>query len=236
MNDSATTEPEPGADPHLGDKPRLGTRRRERSADPGRFSGLVPVQFDGPGDALAPLPFAVIDVETTGLRPRHDRVIEIAVVRCAPDGQPISEWSTLVDPGRDPGPTRVHGIAEADLLGAPTFADTLTELQHHLDGAVIVAHNLSFDAAFIAHEFRRSGSEPHQGFGLCTLELARSTLPGEEGYSLAACARALGIDQPLAHRALADTRVTAGVLQALLGQLAGADSTAPVLRLPDPLL
>lgn len=228
MNDSRPTEPEPGTDT------RPGSTRRERSAGTDRFSGLVPVQFDGTGSTLEPLPFAVIDVETTGLRPRHDRVIEIAVVRCAPDGQPISEWSTLVDPGRDPGPTRVHGIAANDLLGAPTFTDALAELQGHLEGAVIVAHNLSFDAAFIAHEFRRSGAEPHQGFGLCTLELARRTLPGEEGYSLAACARTLGIAQPLAHRALADTRVTAGVLKALLQQLAGADSTPPALRLPDP--
>jgi DNA polymerase III epsilon subunit family exonuclease len=228
VNDSRAIEPEPGTDP------RLGSRRRERSTDTDRFSGLVPVQFDGTGSALEPLPFAVIDVETTGLRPRHDRVIEIAVVRCASDGQPISEWSTLVDPGRDPGPTRVHGIAASDLIGAPTFTDALAALRSHLEGAVIVAHNLSFDAAFIAHEFRRSGAEPHRGLGLCTLELARTTLSGEEGYSLAACARALGIAQPLAHRALADTRVTAGVLQALLQQLAGADSTPPVLRLPNP--
>jgi DNA polymerase III epsilon subunit family exonuclease len=228
VNDSRPIEPEPGTDF------RPGSRSRERTVDADRFGGLVPVQFDGTGSTLGPLPFAVIDVETTGLRPRHDRIIEIAVVRCAPDGQPISEWSTLIDPGRDPGPTRVHGIAASDLLGAPTFTDALGELQRNLDGAVIVAHNLSFDAAFVAHEFRRSGAEPHQGFGLCTLELARTTLSGEEGYSLAACARALGIAQPLAHRALADTRVTAGVLQALLQQLAGADSTPPALRLPDP--
>ena len=228
MNDSRPIEPAPGTEDHR------ASRRRARSSDTGRFSGLVPVQFDGTGTPLEPLPFAVIDVETTGLRPRHDRVIEIAVVRCAPDGRPTSEWSTLVDPGRDPGPTRVHGIAASDLLGAPTFADAITELQHHLSGAVIVAHNLAFDAAFIAHEFRRSGSEPHQGFGLCTLELARTSLPGDDGYSLAACARALGIAQPLAHRALADTRVTAGVLQALLQQLAGADNTPPALRLPEP--
>jgi DNA polymerase III epsilon subunit-like protein len=69
---------------------------------------------------------------------------------------------------------------------------------------------------------------------LCTLELARATLPGEDGYSLAACARALSIPQPQAHRALADTRVTAGVLQALLAHHTEADSTAPVLRLPEP--
>lgn len=226
---------QPGQSPNT--PRRTGARSgisRPRSADPARFSGLTPVRFSGTGAQLEPTPFAVIDVETTGLRPRNDRVIEIAVVRCAPDGSPISEWSTLINPDRDPGPTRIHGIAAEDLLGAPVFSDVLVEIQRQLLGAVVVAHNLSFDAAFIAHEFQRSGAEPHQGFGLCTLELARTILPGDEGYSLAACARALGIAQPLAHRALADTRVTAGVLQALLTHLAAADSTAPALRLPDP--
>lgn len=206
---------------------------RTRVLDPARFSGLVPVQFSGTGPLLDPLPFAVIDVETTGLRPRNDRVIEIAVVRCDPSGTAVSEWSTLIDPGRDPGPTRVHGISAADLQGAPRFADALEELTRQLSGAVVVAHNLSFDAAFIAHEFRRSGAEPPDGFGLCTLELARSSLPGLDGYSLAACARSLDIAQPLAHRALADTRVTAGVLQAIIGRLGSTAADPPRLRTAD---
>lgn len=210
------------------------SRPSDRRSDPARFSGLVPVQFDGQGDPLGPLPYAVIDVETTGLRPRHDRVIEIAVVRCSPEGDPISEWSTLIDPGRDPGPTRVHGISESDLVGAPVFADALVELRQQLTDTIVVAHNLSFDAAFIAHEFRRAGREPQTGYGLCTLELARRTLPDQESHSLAACARSLGISQPQAHRALADTRVTAGVLRALLELRAAADSAPVQLRIPAP--
>ena len=192
------------------------------------------MQFGGAGPALEPMGFAVIDVETTGLRPRNDRVIEIAVIRCDRSGEPTSEWSTLVDPGRDPGPTRVHGISATDLLGAPTFAETIDELRRQLAGAVVVAHNLSFDAAFIAHEFRRAGVDAHEGHGLCTLELARSSLPGLDGYSLAACARALAVPQPLAHRALADTRVTAGVLQSIIGRITPPDGPAPSLHLAAP--
>jgi DNA polymerase-3 subunit epsilon len=152
------------------------------------------------------------------------------VVRCDASGAFLSEWSTLVDPGRDPGPTRVHGIAAADLLGAPVFEDVLDELRGQLAGAVVVAHNLSFDAAFIAHEFQRAGAEPHDSYGLCTLELARSSLPGLDGYSLAACARALNIAQPLAHRALADTRVTARVLQRIIERIGSTEATPPRLR------
>ena len=199
------------------------------SSDASRFNGLTPVGFLASGEALPPLPFAGIDVETTGLRPRNDRVIELAVVRCDPSGSPISEWSTLVDPGRDPGPTRIHGITPADLVGAPTFAEALPDLLHQLGDAIVVAHNLPFDSAFFANEFRRAGVEPHRGYGLCTLELARIVLADQSGFSLAACAESLGIAHLGAHRALADTRVTALLLQALISRISpDAHSPAPV--------
>ena len=73
-------------------------------------------------------PFAVLDVETTGFDPfGRDRVIEIAIARLSPDGEPIDRWTTLVDPGRPPGPTHVHGITADDLRGAPTFAEIADE-------------------------------------------------------------------------------------------------------------
>lgn len=204
-----------------------------KATEPNRFSGLIPTGFFATGDTLPLLPFAVIDVETTGLRPRHDRVIEVAVVRCDPTGSPISEWSTLVDPGRDPGPTRVHGISASDLIGAPTFVNALPELITQLEGAVVVAHNLSFDAAFFSHEFQRAGSAPLDCYGLYTLELARVVLEGQSGFSLGACAAALGIEHPDAHRALADTRVTALLLQELIGLITTDESSTPPLRLTE---
>jgi len=162
------------------------------------------------------LPFAVLDVETTGLSPARDRVIEIAVVRCAPDGSFIDEWSTLVDPGRDPGPTHIHGISAADLEGAPTFEDIAEELRQRLSGSMVAAHNLSFDAGFLAAEYQRAGATTPDQPAVCTLQLARQVLKGNEAFSLAACAAALGIDHPNAHRALPDTRVTASVLAAMI--------------------
>jgi len=162
------------------------------------------------------LPFAVLDVETTGLSPARDRIIEIAVVRCAPDGSFIDEWSTLVDPGRDPGPTHIHGISAADLEGAPTFEDIAEELRQRLSGSMVAAHNLSFDAGFLAAEYQRAGATTPDQPAVCTLQLARQVLKGNEAFSLAACAAALGIDHPNAHRALPDTRVTASVLAAMI--------------------
>lgn len=165
------------------------------------------------------IPFAVLDVETTGLSPARDRIIEIAVVRCATDGTVIDEWSTLVDPGRDPGPTHIHGISASDLDGAPPFADIAEELSQRLSGHMLTAHNLSFDAGFLVAEYERASLALPDQSALCTLQLARHTLRGLDGYSLAACAAALGIDHPNAHRALPDTRITASVLRQMILRL-----------------
>ena len=76
---------------------------------------------------LGRTPFAVLDVETTGLDAAGaDRIIEIAIVRLSPDAEPLDRWTTLIDPHRSPGPTHVHGITADDLRGAPTFAQSPT--------------------------------------------------------------------------------------------------------------
>ena len=76
--------------------------------------------------------FAVVDVETTGLFPRaNDRVVEIAIVQL--DGGDISdEFVTLINPQRDVGPTRIHGIAARDVLNAPTFGEVAGDVVRRL--------------------------------------------------------------------------------------------------------
>ncbi len=195
-------------------------------------AGLRTVRLRRLGPRAPDGPYAVVDVETTGLDPATDRIVEVAVVRCDAAGRPVSEWSSLVQPGRDPGPTIVHGITESDLAGAPTFEDLTTALAVQLDGAVVTAHNLAFDAAFLAAEWQRAGTVRPPAPGLCTLTLARRLDPRRaEGYSLAACSAAAGIDQPAAHRALADARVTAALLGSQLGRVGRGRRPWPRRRL-----
>jgi DNA polymerase III subunit epsilon len=59
--------------------------------------------------AVVPAGFAVVDLETTGLYPSTDRVVEVAVVHVGCDGQVTAEFSTLINPGRNVGPTRITG-------------------------------------------------------------------------------------------------------------------------------
>jgi len=107
--------------------------------------------------APAPAGFAVVDVETTGLYPRTDRVVEVAVVHVSAEGQITAEFSTLINPGRDVGPTRIHGIRAQDILHAPSFSQAAAALWQMLDGRVLVAHNVPFDVRFLDAEFGRCG-------------------------------------------------------------------------------
>jgi DNA polymerase-3 subunit epsilon len=66
--------------------------------------------------------FAVIDFETTGLfAGGHDRVVEVAVVHVDAQGAIEGRWETLVNPGRDLGPQRIHQIRASDIVDAPPF-------------------------------------------------------------------------------------------------------------------
>jgi len=101
--------------------------------------------------------YAVIDVETTGLAPRQNRVIEVAVVDVSADGAVERSWSTLLNPERDLGPQDVHGISASDVLFAPTFADIAGHVSAMLTSRVLVAHNIRFDTRFLAAEYDRLG-------------------------------------------------------------------------------
>jgi DNA polymerase-3 subunit epsilon len=101
--------------------------------------------------------FAVVDVETTGLFPGSHRVAEIAIVHMDPEGNVTDRWETLVNPQRDLGPQRIHGIRTEEILEAPTFADIAPSVVQRLKGRVMVAHNLQFDYRFVSHELSLAG-------------------------------------------------------------------------------
>lgn len=168
-----------------------------------REGAMSPSQFPGP--------IAVIDLETTGLFPfRHDRVVEVAAV-IVEAGEISREFVSIVNPARDIGPSRIHGLSSEDVLHAPEFGEIAGVLLDVLSGTVaVVGHNARFDCQFLESEFSRIGLTFPNCFWLCTMEMAW-------GGSLASCCRDLGFslgDQ--AHCALADARATARLLVHLL--------------------
>jgi DNA polymerase-3 subunit epsilon len=159
--------------------------------------------------------YAVVDVETTGFAAAgRDRVVEVAVVAVDRTGVVTDEWCTVVNPGRDLGPQHIHRISAGDARRAPSFAQVAGALAARLAGRVMVAHNLSFDARFIAAEFDRIGLPVPiaSELGLCTMALGAAYLPARGGRSLKASCDAAGVDLRDAHSALDDAHAAAGLL------------------------
>lgn len=158
--------------------------------------------------------FAVIDTETTGFSSQTDRVIEFAVVALDAHGSPEWEWSTLINPNRDVGPTRIHGIRAADVVNAPTFSELAGYIAFLLNGRVVVGHNVAFDWRMLNSEFERAGYRtPDRVATVCTCKIAQSL--GYTPATLAACIELHGITNSAAHSALADARATGILLGAM---------------------
>jgi DNA polymerase III subunit epsilon len=169
--------------------------------------------------SLGQTSFAVVDVETTGIyADSFDRIVEIAIVRITPDGTIHDEFATLLNPGRDIGPTNIHGITASDVIHAPTFQDVAGDIAILLDDAVVVGHQLRFDLSFLTAEFTRIGATlPHLP-SLCTMDLAFKFLPEIPSRKLSVCCEEAGIQLGDAHQALCDAQATAQLLAFYLDQ------------------
>lgn len=169
-------------------------------------------------------PFAVVDLETSGLSMRRHRVLQIGVVTVEADGTVIDEWSTLVKlrwPLQRVGPVDIHGITRRTLKGAPGLDDALDQLGARLDGTIFTAHNAEFDAGFIERAARRRPpSDPvraHLRPSLCTLRLSRRLDPDRlQSHRLGDVCDRYGVALHRPHDALADAGATASVLPHLL--------------------
>ncbi|MEU3599352.1 TerD family protein [Streptomyces sp. NPDC006798] len=176
--------------------------------------------------------WALVDVETSGLIARRDRVLSVAVLTLGPDGEPVEEFSTLLDPGCDPGPVHIHGLTAERLRGAPTFDQVAGKIGAMLQDRVLVAHNAQFDYDFLAHEFARARLFLPVSRRLCTLALNRQVDPPTRDMTLGTLAAHYGVRQTRAHDALDDTRVLAGIFRATLREAAGLDLPLPLVPCP----
>ncbi len=163
---------------------------------------------------LYQVPFAVVDVETTGLHPGlGDAICEIAILRVC-DGRVHEEYQRLVDPGRPISAEAyaVNRIGSELLRGAPSFSQVVDEVLGRLEGAAVVAHNAPFDLGFLAAALEELDRPIPSNPVVDTLALARNCY-GFPKNNLHAIAQDLGISIPLRHRALADVWATWRVLE-----------------------
>ena len=162
--------------------------------------------------------FTAFDIETTGLEPKRDRIVEFGAVKFDRRGV-IARYAALIDPGI-PMPAeagRVNRITDAMLAGQPPIEEALPDLLRFAHNTVIVAHNASFDCGFVnanlARLYDADAAAWRPPFPALpnriadTLLMARRFFPGRSRYSLQELALDLGLRAEAAHRALDDARL-----------------------------
>lgn len=151
--------------------------------------------------------YVCIDLETTGLNPKTDRIIEIGVVKVE-DNEVVKEWETLVNPGRNLEERIIEltGIRDAQLVSAPTIEQVLPMLLEFVADNPLLGHGVMFDYSFV----KKAAVNQKMAFekdGIDTLKIARKYLAGLESRSLGYLCEYYGICHK-AHRALGDARAT----------------------------
>ncbi len=172
--------------------------------------------------------FALVDVETTGLSARSDRIVQIAVRQLDRFGATQQTWHSLINPVCDPGPTFIHGITSQMLLGAPSFDAVAPVITRLLAGRVFVAHNATFDWGFLQAESLRSVATLDCTQRLCTLALARRLDLNVPDFKLGTLAGWADIRQQRAHSADDDTRVLEAIFLKLVRQAIVGGVTLPM--------
>lgn len=174
--------------------------------------------------------YSVVDVETTGVYPGgHDRIVEVAVLRLGADLGVLREFTSLVNPHRDIGPTWLHGVRTADVLDAPDFEDLAGSIIDLVRDTVVVGHNVTFDLRFLESELLRAGARIQRPPYVDTMTVALRT--GAPSRRLEEACDLFGIALSDGHSALGDARATASLFARCHEHL-GPDEIKRMVRWP----
>ena len=164
--------------------------------------------------ALGKIKLFAMDIETTGLSPSNDRIIEISIIEFS--GTNIGSRSTwLINPERTipASSTRVHGITDKMVKGRPTFASIAHDIHKLISNSTVVAHNARFDWQFIMAEFTRNKAQQPKARVIDSIKLAKSAFPGLKSYALPKLCKHLEISTVPTHRAESDTEALVTLIQ-----------------------
>ena len=160
--------------------------------------------------------YTIIDIETTGGKFNEEGITEIAIYKY--DGHKIiDQFISLVNPEKDIQPFVVNltGINNKMLRNAPKFHEVAKRIIEITEDTIMVAHNTSFDYRILRTEYRRLGYDFVRKT-LCTVELSKKLIPGQEKYKLGTLVKALGIPMTDRHRASGDALATVELFKLLL--------------------
>ncbi len=159
----------------------------------------------------------VADVETTGLDAAADEIVELSFVEVDEDLNEVCRLSTKVNPQTpiNPAASAVHGIIDADVVGAPTLIDVLESFgEGYFEDAFLIAHNAPFDHRFLSKYWNIQGV-------FCTLRAARKMYPSAPNHKLQTLRYYLELEvsrEEAAHSAEGDVSVLLALLHRMLAE------------------
>jgi len=148
-----------------------------------------------------------VDLETTGLYPDRDKIIEIGIITVV-DNVITDTYQTLINPGIaiNGEVTSITGIRNTDLISAPKLEEVADIILAKFETSTFVAHNASFDYDFLSFAFKNINKE----FALprvCTIRLTKALFPHYLRYNLDSLATKYGVDIGNRHRAVDDIKL-----------------------------
>lgn len=177
--------------------------------------------------------YVVFDLETTGISPKKDEVIEISAVKVR-SGQVVGEFTTLVNPGRPIplGASAVNGITDDLVADAPPFCEVIRDFFDFVEDYVLVGHNIhSFDMKFLYRDAGKYyGMVPGNDY-VDTLLLARRHLTQLTHHRLVDLAEHYHISSEGAHRALNDCRMNQKVYECMAAEINSGKARHKTMKL-----
>jgi DNA polymerase-3 subunit epsilon len=161
-------------------------------------------------------PLVAIDTETTGLSPKIDRIIQVAIIKIYPDGK-TTEWETLINPGEPipPESTKTHGITDEMVKDSPAFRNVAPLISLGMKDCDVIGYSGTFDLQMLKSEYQRLGQLTPE-WGEFLLDPSKIFMKMEKRDLTAAVQFYCGETLEGAHNALVDIRATVKVLAAQL--------------------
>ena len=179
--------------------------------------------------------FIAFDLETTGLFPVVNRIVEFGAVRFALDGRELGTWEQLVDPECPipPEVTGIHGITDAMVRGQPTLSQAQPGFLDFLGvpDMILLAHNATFDLGFLNFAAAKTGLTLPANYVIGTLDLARTRVRVAPSCRLEGLVVHLGLAESEDHRALSDSRLVMQLFAHLAGRMESLRTVEDLFRL-----
>jgi len=159
---------------------------------------------------IFPQGLVAIDLETTGLSPLIDRIIELAAIKVTRSSLnqeiKLEIFDSLINPNISipQCTTDIHGIRDEDVEGKPFLSEILSQFKDCVGDLPLIAHNAKFDAGFLVFAAHQLSSPLNQNPFYCTVKASRTAFPQMPNHKLGTVAKELGLPLENHHRATDD--------------------------------